>query len=192
MPGIAKKWLFWPNFLFFRLTSFLNRFQKFQLIWALWRKDFFQTQLEKKFWDLTHPIGQQPEVFPLKTQNWRESNGMSLAAVVMRPKLFNEKTTLLARAENKTSFTENCSRFTSKSCPKLHLEISPWDMKIEFNFFVREMYFANLAATSQLSLLYRVWIFPDSIVDKLGLNGKYKGERQRRQCTFWAIKHIDR
>ena len=56
--GIAKKWLFWPNFLFFfRLTSFLNRFQKFQRIWVLWRKDFFHTKIEKKFWDLTHPNG---------------------------------------------------------------------------------------------------------------------------------------
>ena len=61
-PGIAKKWLFWPNFLFYRLTSFLNRFQKFQRIWDLWRKDFFHTKLEKRFWDMTHPSVQKKRV----------------------------------------------------------------------------------------------------------------------------------
>ena len=54
-PGNAKKWLFWPNFLDFCATSFFNRFQKFQRIEDLWRKDFFHTKLGKKIWDLTHP-----------------------------------------------------------------------------------------------------------------------------------------
>ena len=51
-PGIAKKRLFWPNFLFCRLTSFLNRFQKFQRILDLWRKDFFHTTLDKNFFEI--------------------------------------------------------------------------------------------------------------------------------------------
>ena len=70
---IAKKWLFWPNFLFCRSTLFLNRFQKFQRIWDLWKKDFFHTKLEKKFWDST-----QPNIFflapPHIDRNWIFSN----------------------------------------------------------------------------------------------------------------------
>ena len=51
----CQKMAFLTKFSFYRLTSFLNRFQKFQRIWDLRRKDFFHTKLETRFWDLTHP-----------------------------------------------------------------------------------------------------------------------------------------
>ena len=45
----CQKMAFLTKFSFQCATSFLNRFQKFQQIWDLWRKDFFHTKLEKKF-----------------------------------------------------------------------------------------------------------------------------------------------
>ena len=60
-----KKWLFWPNFQGHFATQFLNRFQKFQRIWDLWRKEFFHTKLKKFFLRFDSPYCTQTRVMTL-------------------------------------------------------------------------------------------------------------------------------